>query len=117
MSYPLKVTQSSLWANGFAPNELDPENEYINRLKVSLEGIRSNVQPLLDSIYKDFSNLTIHDQTHLDSLWVTGSTIAGKEYRVNPLEAYVFGVSILLHDCALSYTAFGGKESLRGSLE
>jgi hypothetical protein len=62
--------------------------------------------------------LTIHDETHLDALWETADLISGHGYPLNPLEGFVFGGAILLHDAALCFEAYeGGKESLRQTLE
>ena len=62
--------------------------------------------------------LTIHDISHLDALWEVASTVAGSDFPLNPIEAYVFGAAILLHDAGLCFEAYsGGKEALRETLE
>ena len=61
--------------------------------------------------------LTVHDITHLDSLWDTASLVAEGAVNVNPAEAFVFGASILLHDAAMSIAAYpGGLSELKGTL-
>jgi len=62
--------------------------------------------------------LTIHDISHLDALWEVGSTVAGSDFPLNPIEAYVFGAAVLLHDAGLSFEAYsGGRDALRETLE
>jgi len=63
-------------------------------------------------------NLTQHDISHLDALWETATLIAGKDYPINPLEAFVFGGAILLHDSALSFEAYsGGITAIRSTIK
>jgi hypothetical protein len=59
----------------------------------------------------------VHDVTHLDALWETGSLIAGEGYPLNPLEAFVLGGAILLHDAAHCFEAYdGGQTAVRSTL-
>ena len=74
--------------------------EYVN--------LRKKVEPLVALIPKDIPGLTVHDITHLDALWETGSTIAGGEYPINPAEAYVLGAAILPHDAGMALAAYPG---------
>ena len=44
--------------------------------------------------------------------------IAGEGYPLNPLEAFVFGASVLLHDSAMCWEAYEhGIEGVRASTE
>ena len=62
--------------------------------------------------------LTIHDISHLDALWEVASTVAGTDFHLNPIEAYVFGAAVLLHDAGLCFEAYsGGRDALRETLE
>lgn len=88
------------------------------RLATSLRGIRAKVRQLASRIAGSLPELTIHDVSHLDALWDVASTIAGPDYPLNPLEAYVFGASVLLHDAGLCFQAYsGGQDALRTTLE
>lgn len=88
-------------------------------LRESFEDARKNAIFLLDKIRTDFPNLTVHDITHVDSLWEVADTIIGEEYsiKINPLEGYVLGISFLIHDAVLSYYTFGGIDKLRETIE
>ena len=94
---------------------LDDKN--VEPLRVSFLDARKNAEFLLGKIRKDFPNLTMHDITHVDSLWKVADVIIGDKYDINPLEGYVLGVAFLIHDAALSYDAVGGVDKLRDTVQ
>ena len=58
--------------------------------------------------------MTVHDISHLDALWDTASSVAEGAVNVNPVESFVLGTSILLHDAAMSLAAYpGGVTEIR----
>ena len=115
MQRKANVENTELWQQGFA-NE--GTNENVSRLATSLRGIRRNAEALTSRIAGSLPELTIHDISHLDALWEVASTVAGCDFPLNPLEAYVFGASVLLHDAGLCFEAYsGGRAALRGTLE
>lgn len=62
--------------------------------------------------------MTIHDVSHLDALWDVAGVIAGDKFPLNPLEAYVFGCAVLLHDAGLCFEAFaGGRAAVRETVQ
>lgn len=83
------------------------------RLRVAYETTRETMSGILSKIIADFPNLTIHDITHVDSLWGVADVIVGDEYPLTPLEGFILGCAFLVHDSALSYEAVGGKDKLR----
>ena len=106
---------SELWQRAFLD---EGRNANVSRLVTSLRSIREKVQQLASRIAGSLPGLTIHDISHLDALWEVASTVAGPEYPLNPLEAYVFGASVLLHDAGLCFEAYsGGQDALRDTLE
>ncbi len=104
--------QTSLWKR-----TLGSDDEDVKPLRESFLDARKNAAFLLDKIRPDFPNLTIHDITHVDSLWSVADAIIGEDYPINPLEGYVLGIAFLIHDAALSYYSVGGKEKLRNTIE
>ena len=104
--------RTSLWKRTLGSSEKDVEP-----LRESYLDARKNAIYLLDKIRKDFPNLTVHDITHVDSLWNVADTIIGHDYPINPLEGYILGIAFLIHDAALSYDAVGGKNKLRDTIE
>ncbi len=51
---------------------------------------------------------TVHDVSHLDALWEMADLIAGPDFQLNPAEAFVFGLGVLLHDAGMSVMAYPG---------
>ena len=102
------VLKTGLWARSLA---LDDPNA--KRLAAALLKARSNIQDLLAGIPGDMKGYTVHDITHLDALWEMADLIAGPDFPLNPPEAFVFGLSVLLHDSAMTVMAYpGGLEEL-----
>ena len=109
------MESSELWQRGFGDEGI---RENVSRLVTSLRGIRRNAAALTSRIAASLPGLTIHDISHLDALWEVASTVAGCDFSFNPLEAYVFGAAVLLHDAGLCFEAYsGGRAALRDTLE
>ena len=108
----MNYQDTSLWKRTLGSNSKD-----VKPLRESFLDARRNADFLLRKIRMDFPNLTVHDITHVDSLWNVANTIIGEDYPINPLEGYVLGISFLIHDAALSYDAVGGKDKLRDTIE
>ena len=69
-------------------------------------------------IVDSLPDLTLHDISHLDALWVVAGTIAGDDYIPNPLDGYLFGTAVLLHDAALCHEAYsGGQAAVRATTQ
>lgn len=104
---------SPLWKQAFESmnDGLDAKRQL---LIAAFTEFRLRVSYLVNQIHKDMPSLTVHDITHLDSLWWTASEIAGKDYPLNPAEAFVLGGAILLHDAAHCIAAYpGGIDEIR----
>jgi hypothetical protein len=59
-------------------------------------------------IQRSLPGLTLHDETHFEALWSRVDQIAGPNYCLTPLELFVLGGAILLHDAANSTAVFPG---------
>ena len=106
---------SSLWQRSFGGNGKDPS---VQRLVVSLRDVRRRAALLTSRIASALPGLTLHDVSHLDALWDVADVIAGVEFVLNPLEAYVFGCAVLLHDAGLCFEAFaGGRTAVRETVQ
>jgi len=108
----MSYQDTSLWKRTLGQN--DPN---VEPLRNSFLRAREHAEFLLGKIRKDFPNLTVHDITHVDSLWNVADTIIGKDYPINPLEGYILGISFLIHDAALSYDTVGGIDKLRDTIQ
>ena len=95
-----------------------PDDEFAKEregLRVAYERSREKMICILGQIRNDFPNLTIHDISHVDSLWGVTDVIIGEDYPITPLEGFVLGCAFLIHDSVLSYEAVGGKDRLRSN--
>lgn len=93
-------------------------NQQIERLKNSYRAFWKNAVVLSREIQRDVPNLTLHDEAHFDALWSRVDQIAGPDLVLTPLELFVLGGAILLHDNANSLAAFeGGVDELRATPE
>ena len=109
------IEQSSLWQQTFAQSLADPS---VSKLVTSLRSAHERVAHVTSRIVDSLPGLTLHDSSHLDALWGVASTIAGDNYVLNPLEGYLFGTAVLLHDAALCHEAFsGGQEAVRTTIQ
>ena len=110
------IQDTGIWKNSFGSD--NKTNSNIQRLTVSLESLREKAAHLTSKISEALPHLTIHDITHLDALWDVADIIVGEDFPLNPLEAYVFGSAVLLHDAALCFQAYaGGQDGLRETVE
>ena len=108
-----KMEESRLWQRVFAQSGADVE-----RLATSLRNSRTRVGYLTSRIAASLPSLTMHDLSHLDGLWTVAGTIAGDDLALNPLEGYLFGTAVLLHDAALCFEAYsGGQQGVRNTLQ
>lgn len=109
-----RVEATSLWRKGLMARDNDPDAKYRDRLRSAFLTMRENVIPFVRNIHRDVLGLTVHEESHLDALWDTASRIAGDEFELTPIEAFVFGASVLLHDTGMAIATYpGGMAELR----
>jgi hypothetical protein len=103
MSEPL--FQSSIWKSTLDVNSVfssEHKNE-VDLLRTVFLQARKNAAIIAENIKQSQPGLTIHDITHLDSLFETCDLILNeKDNRLNPVEAFVLGCSILFHDLGMA---------------
>ena len=112
----MQYTKTTLWKTSLADHG-DANDPLRQSLREAFERSRNNAKEILDKIRMDFPALTVHDITHVDSLWQVGSVIAGAQYKLNPLEGFILGCAFLMHDAVLSFEAAGGQAALRNTVE
>jgi hypothetical protein len=113
----MPIEDTTLWRRsiGSASDSNQPGYE---RLRTALRQARHRVAQLTAKISTTLPNLTIHDASHLDALWETADIIAGNNYPLNPMEGFVFGGAVLLHDAGLCFDAYeGGQDAVRATLQ
>jgi hypothetical protein len=107
------IEDTCLWRSSLGAKQNSPHDNHRDRLKTELLTFRSRITPIAAKIASDLPGLTVHDVSHLDRLWEAASLVAGEGYPLNPMEAFVLGGAILLHDSGLCTEAYeGGSEAL-----
>jgi hypothetical protein len=102
----LDFRQTWLWQNVFVNPRLDATLDEQGYFRDQLLHMREKVGHLVAQIAADMPGMTVHDLTHLDSLWETASLVAEGAITVSPPEGFVLGASILLHDSAMTVAAY-----------
>lgn len=100
-----RVERTSLWKRTLGQRDGEYTKE-LERLSTSYISFRDKASALVSKISEALPGLTQHDVSHLDALWEIADLICGENYAFNPLEAYVFGGAVLLHDSALCFEAY-----------
>ncbi len=112
-----RIEHTVLWQKSLAPAENDLYKSKREELRSAFVSFRNNASQLVSRIAATLPGLTQHEISHLDALWETASLIAGKDYPINPLEGFILGGAILLHDSALCFEAYqNGIDGLRETL-
>lgn len=110
--------QSELWQSTLKARDNDSFESQRTRLRASYEIFWDRGVSLAQRISADLPGLTLHDENHLAALWDRASQLTGQGYQINPLEAFVFGGALLLHDSGHAVAAYqGGLVELKQTLE
>lgn len=109
--------QTWIWRQAFETPRSDSTTEEQEYFRTQYLSIHARSAQLVSQIVVDIPGLTVHDISHLDALWDTASAVAEGAVNVNPVEAFVFGSSVLLHDAAMSLAAYpGGLSDIKNTL-
>jgi len=98
--------ETSIWQTALMPREEDTYAAQRARLRASYDDFWSKGCDLAAQIAKDVPELTLHDERHFDALWLRADQILGNSEPLSPVEAFVLGGAILLHDAANSVAAY-----------
>lgn len=110
----MSFQNTNLWRHAFSPREDDIDAEARSRLCAELLSMREKVKGLVTYIPRDCKDLTVHDITHLDALWISAEMLCGDAWKLNPAEAFVLGAAILIHDAGLTSIAYpDGRAGLK----
>ena len=110
--------QTGLWSRAFKQSAREADRKSLDRLATAYRQLWVNAKILAAEIQKSVPGLTLHDEAHFDALWDRADQIAGPDLVLTPLEIFIFGAAILLHDNANSVAAFsGGLEEIAATPE
>lgn len=113
-----RIEKTLIWSKTLACVKKDKDSTKRDELRTSFLKFRENASYLVSKISSVLPELTQHDISHLDALWETASLIVGNEFQITPLEGFVLGGAILVHDSALCFEAFeNGKNGLRNTIQ
>ncbi|WP_047043711.1 hypothetical protein [Vibrio mexicanus] len=93
------------WKNSLGLDDSD-HADAIKRLASIFEDMREKVTHLANEIGASLPDFTVHDITHIDSLWEMADVVCGEDYPLNPVEGFILGGAFLLHDVAMSIQAY-----------
>jgi hypothetical protein len=111
-----RIKYTGLWKRTLE-QQSDEYEERRDELRASFINFREKAAHLVSKIAGELPDLTQHDISHLDALWEVADLICGDDYPLNPLEAYVFGGAVLLHDSALCFEAYdNGIDGIRETI-
>lgn len=113
-----KIETTALWCAAFNASNLLKHKDHCEHLRAEFLKTRSKVASLVGKISEVLPGLTVHDISHLDGIWEVADLIAGENYPLNPLEAFILGGAILLHDSAMCWEAYeNGQTGVRKTVE
>lgn len=103
---------SALWKKSLGARRNDVYEEQRSRLRHAYLQMRGTVAPLAAEIAITMPSFTDHSIIHADSLWEVASLIAGADYDLSPLEGFVLGCAMLVHDIGMGLAAYprGSKQ-------
>jgi hypothetical protein len=105
-----KFRKTALWIRTLEERQgPDPDKDSRARLRTAFLSMRERISPLAAQVHQDCDGLTVHDVTHLDALWETADKIIGNDYQMNPVEGFVFGAALLIHDAGMAIAAYPNR--------
>jgi hypothetical protein len=111
------VFQTNLWKKTLADSKgaknSDPGQSFRSKLREAFLRFRERAAILAGEIPLDLKHLTVHDMTHIDSLWQIADKVVGEDVPFTPTEGFVLGGAFLLHDLGLALASYpGGRAEL-----
>ena len=104
----LPPVNNLLFSRAFAARSEDPFASARARLHSAYEKFWTRGVQLSQRISSDLPDLTLYDEAHLLAVWDRAAQLAGPAYNLNPLETFILGGAILLHDTGHAFAAYQG---------
>ncbi len=97
--------KTRLWKRSLG-GQRGPYRREKERLRTEFFSFRENSRLLAAEIPRDFAFLTVHDITHIDSLWEMADLVTPENDVLSPIEAFVLGGAFLIHDLGMGIAAY-----------
>ena len=109
-------TETRLWKTSLGQQNSTENGSPHEKLRSAFIKFRERAGQIAGEINRDLPEYTVHDITHLDALWEMADLIAGSDFHITPIEAFVLGGSFLIHDLGNGLAAYPeGVATLRSN--
>lgn len=106
--------KTNLWKNAARRAKEADCCDAWQKLEMVYDGFWDKAVKVAAKIANDLPGLTLHDEAHLAAVWDTADKIAGPDFPMTPLEVFVFGGAVILHDLGHTVAAYeGGLPGIR----
>ncbi|OWV65338.1 hypothetical protein ATY76_18960 [Rhizobium sp. R339] len=95
---------SRLWKEAFS----DPNDPTAKNLDAEYAKAWDKSCSIAKRIAVDAPGLTLHDERHFVALWRAADLLVPEGVKLTPVETFIFGVAILIHDAAHTVLAYRG---------
>lgn len=93
-----------LWQDAFS----NPNDRTARKLADVYETAWDRACGIAKKIGSDAPGLTLHDEHHFLALWSAADLLLPPSVKLTPVETFIFGIAILIHDAAHTTIAFEG---------
>ena len=105
---------TGIWRRAKAQAEAQNVYPQWQRLEGAYDRFWEKATRISGLISQELPGLTLHDENHLLAVWKTADLIAGDDYEMTPLEVFVFGGAVLLHDLGHTVTVYeSGMDAIK----
>ena len=113
----MEFKETNLWKTTLGhQGKSEKETTATKRLSASYDLFYDRASTLASRISSDLPDLTLHDKDHFNALWEMVDVLVGDDHDLNPLEMFILGGAILLHDTANTVAAYdGGFEEVKAT--
>jgi histidine kinase/DNA gyrase B/HSP90-like ATPase len=111
----LILTETELWKKSLgATSEEEEAEEFRQVLIAALRTMEDRAATLGAEIAHDLPEFPPHDASHSTAVWALVDRIAGSNLTLTPVETFVLGAAVLLHDLGMAAAAYvEGPDELR----
>lgn len=101
------LAETELWKKSLgAASEGEETEAFRQGLIAALRTMEERARTLAEQIAQDLPEFTVHDASHASGVWKLADRIAGSNLTLTPVEVFVLGGAVLLHDLGLAAAAY-----------